>query len=219
MEVDPQPKRTEPPGEVQTFTTKYWWLNIVRGVAALLIGIALLLPAEVLLKVDQVQSLLFQFIGIYLLVSGIMSLIWGFSNRRRLGLWILAGALGLAGGIAFLRRSTLEGYLSASVLAIIFGLIMLLTGLIHILGGFQLGEFYGRRWLRGHFFLGLVEIVIGLLIFVSIFIPVENLRIILSLWGLVAGIGLLADGVRMRRLKSTLEDSQVSQTTDLIETD
>ena len=174
---------------------------------------------KVIMKVDQLQSILFQFVGIYLLVSGIMSLIWGFSNRRRLGLWILAGTLGLAGGITFLRRPTLEGTLSTSVLALIFGLIMLLAGLIHILGGFQLSEVYSRRWLRGHFFLGLVEIVIGLLIFVSIFITVENLRIILSLWGLVAGIGLIADGVRMRKLKNTLEDSRVSQTADLKETD
>lgn len=74
-----------------------------------------------------------------------------------------------------------------------------------------MGKSYGRRWSWGHEFLGLVEIGIGILILVSLFAPVENLRIILSFWGLVAGIGLLADGVRMRKLKTTLEESLVSQ--------
>ena len=214
MNVDPQKKSTEPPGEVQSFTTKYWWLNFVRGVAALALGLGLLLPVEVILKVDKVQAMLFQFVGIYLLFSGIMSLVWGLSHRQRFGIWIIAAALGLIGGISFILRPILEGYLSGTTLTFIFGLIMLLTGFIHFLGGFRLGEAYGRRWSWSHEILGLVEMAIGLLIFISLILTVENLRIILSLWGLVAGIGLLADGVRMRRLKNKLEDSRVSQTAD-----
>ena len=75
METDLQAKQTEPPGEVQSFTTRYWWLNFIRGVAALVLRLALLLPVELILKVDQVQTLLFQFIGIYLLFNRVMSLI------------------------------------------------------------------------------------------------------------------------------------------------
>jgi uncharacterized membrane protein HdeD (DUF308 family) len=203
MQPDAKNQRigAETTAEVQAFTIKYWWLNTVRGVAALALGIGLLLPFEVIFKVDQVQSMLFQFVGIYLLVSGIMSLVWGFSNHRRFGLWLLAGVLGLVSGIAFLLRSLLVSYLSTDLLTIIFGLIMLLAGLIHLLGGFRLGKTYGRRWTWSHEFLGLVEIVIGILVFVSIFVPVENLRIILSFWGIIAGIGLLADGFRMYKLK------------------
>ena len=196
--TDPQMIQAERLGEVQDFA-RFWWLNIVRGAAALSIGIGLLIPVELFLKADRLQGILFQFVGIYLLLSGVMSLIWGFSNRRRLGLWILAGFLGLAGGIAFFLRPALEGYLSITVLSIIFGSIMLLTGIIHILGGFRLGEAYGRRWTRGHLYLGLVEIVIGFLIFVTIFVTVENLRIILSFWGVIAGVGLIFDGLNSRK--------------------
>ena len=208
---DPLLKQGERSAEVQSFTIKYWWLNTVRGVAALAIGIGLLLPFELLAEADQLETILFQFIGIYLLVSGIMSLIWGFSNHRRFGLWLLAGALGLIGGIAFFLRSFLEGHFSATVLTVIFGLIMLLAGLIHLLGGFRLGKVYGRRWSWSHEFLGLVEIAIGILLLISILVPVENLRILLSFWGLVAGIGLIADGIRMRRLKNQQEELQVDQ--------
>ena len=75
METDSQARQIEPPGEVQSFTTRCWWLNFIRGVAALALGLALLLPVELILKVDQVQALLFQFIGIYLLFNRVMSLI------------------------------------------------------------------------------------------------------------------------------------------------
>jgi len=207
---DPLLNQGDRSGEVQSFTVKYWWLNFVRGIAALAIGIGLLLPIEVILEADNLQDILFQFIGIYLLLSGIMSLVWGLSNRRRFGLWIVAAVLGLVGGIAFILRSFLEGYFSATVLTVIFGLIMLLAGLIHLLGGFRLGKAYGRRWSWGHEFLGLVEIAIGFLLLASIAVEVEHLRIILSFWGLVAGIGLIADGVRMRRLKKTAPTTALS---------
>jgi len=210
-ETNIQDGQIKRPAEIQGFA-KLWWLNIVRGAAALAIGIGLLLPFELIMKADQLQGILFQFIGIYLLVSGIMSLSWGLSNRRRLGIWLLAGALGLFGGIAFLLRPVLEGHLSNTVLTIIFALIMLLAGLIHFLGGFRLGQTHGRRWSLGHEFLGLVEIAISILIFISIFVTVDNLRFLLSFWGLIAGVGLILDGLRIRRLSKALEASPQGDT-------
>ena len=191
---------------IQAFSIKYWWLNFVRGFAALAIGIGLFLPVEVFFEVDFVQTILFQFIGIYFLISGIMSLIWGYTSRRESGLWLMAGILGVTGGILFLLRSVLEGAFSAEALTIVFGLILVMTGLIHFLGGFRLGQAIGRRWSLGHEFLGIVEIGIGILVIVSLFTTVENLRLILSFWGLIAGIGLIGDGIRMRRLKKRMED-------------
>jgi len=82
----------------------------------------------------------------------------------------------------------------------------LLTGLIHLLGGFRLGQKFGRRWSWGHEFLGLVEIVIAVLVLLSLFVTVENLRILLSFWGVIAGVGLLADGLRMREANKYLDE-------------
>ena len=200
----------DPPGEASGFA-KHWWLNIVRGTAALLLGIGLLLPVEIIFESESLQDILFQFIAIYLLFSGVMSLIWGFSNRKRTGIWLVAGVLGVVGGIAFLLRSFLESQLSTDSLTLIFGLIMLLAGFIHLLGGFRLGQRYGRRWSLGHEFLGVVEIVIGLLVLISIYTPVENLKIILSFWGILAGIGLLADGFRMRKLINSQKQTQAEK--------
>ena len=36
---------------------RYWWLNVVRGTVAFLIGLGLLLPVDLFLKTDQLQGI------------------------------------------------------------------------------------------------------------------------------------------------------------------
>jgi uncharacterized membrane protein HdeD (DUF308 family) len=202
MEPLSQPDLPEPsipePGESQPMA-KYWWLNTIRGAAALLLGLGLLFSLELLLDSEQIRAMSFQFMGIYLFFSGVMSFVWGFTKRRRFGLWIFAGILGLAGGIAFILKPYLESSQSTDILIVFVGTIMLLIGLVHILGGFRLSERMGRRWAGSHFFLGVIEIALGVLALASLYVTVDSLRFLLSFWGIIAGVGLILDGRRMRR--------------------
>jgi uncharacterized membrane protein HdeD (DUF308 family) len=181
---------------------KYWWINLVRGAAALFLGLGLILGLGLALDDTTLKSMLAQFIGIYLLGSGIMSLIWGFSNRKRWGLWFAAGALGLLGGVAFIVRPFIDGFLSSTLLTVILGVVIVLTGVVHILGGFSTGDEYGRKWAWEHFLLGLIEIGMGLVILVSPLFTAQTSRIALSIWGVIAGIGLISDAIRLRRMRS-----------------
>ncbi len=181
---------------------KYWWINLVRGVAALFLGLGLILGLGVALDDATLKTMLSQFIGIYLVGSGIMSLIWGFSNRKRWGLWFAAGALGLLGGVAFIVRPFIDDFLSSTLLTAILGVVIVLTGVVHILGGFRTGDEYGRKWAWEHFLLGLIEIGMGLVILVSILFTAQTSRIALSIWGVIAGIGLISDAIRLRRMRS-----------------
>lgn len=178
---------------------KYWWINLVRGVAALFLGLGLILSLGLALDDATLKSMLSQFIGIYLLGSGIMSLIWGFSNRKRWGLWFAAGALGLLGGVAFIVRPFIDGFLSSTLLTAILGIVIVLTGMVHMLGGFRTGDQYGRKWAWEHFFLGLIEIGMGLVILVSPFFTAQTSGVALSIWGVIAGMGLILDAIRLRR--------------------
>jgi len=190
---------------------KYWWLNLIRGAAALLLGVTLLAGLELFVERDALRLALLQFIGIYLLISGIMSFIWGFSVRKRFGLWVFAGIIGVVGGVAYLLRPFIEGVLSYASLAIILGLIILLTGLIHIFGGFKTGSEVSRKWGWEHILLGVIEIGIGLLVIVSIFVPVNVLVTALSMWGFIAGISLISDAFRLRRLAKSGAGENVAQ--------
>jgi uncharacterized membrane protein HdeD (DUF308 family) len=184
---------------------KYWWINLIRGAAALFLGLGLILGLGLALDEMTLRSMLSQFIGIYLLGSGIMSFIWGFSNRKRWGLWFAAGTLGLLGGLAFIARPSIDGFLSPTVLAVILGTIIVLTGVAHILGGFRTEDRYGRKWAWEHFFLGLIEIGMGLVILASPILTVQVSALALSAWGLIAGIGLIADAIRLRRTAKELQ--------------
>jgi len=195
------------PGKGQPLA-KYWWLNTIRGGAALLLGLGLLFSLELVFDSEQIQAMSLRFMGIYLFFSGIMSFIWGLAKRRKLGLWIVAGTLGLAGGIALILRSFLDYSQSTDLLLVVFGIIMLLIGLVHILGGFRLSEVMGRRWANSHFFLGVVEIALGVLALASIFVTVGILRTLLSFWGIIAGAGLILDGRRMRRAATIRRSAQ-----------
>ena len=74
---------------------------------------------------------------------------------------------------------------------------MALAGLIHVFGGFRMGERLGRRWTSSHVFLGVIELVLAGFIFFLPSIPFRATGIGLGIWGIVAGVGLLSDGYRM----------------------
>lgn len=178
---------------------RLWWLNLVRGGAALLLGLGLLLELEWVTDTERVRGMLIQFLGIYMLASGAMSLVWGLSNRRGLGLWLVAGILGIFAGLLFLFRPSRAGVTTAGPYLIILGVVMVLTGLIHIFGGFRLGERLGRRWTYSHAFLGAIELILAAFIFALPSIPLRLTSVVLGIWGVVAGCTLLLDGYRMWR--------------------
>lgn len=178
---------------------RYWWLNIVRGGAAFFMAFGLILGFELVLDKHRLQEMLGQFLGLYLMASGLMSLIFGYTTHRRRGMWFTGGVIGVFGGVLFFFRPFYDGELSQYFSTAILGLIMLLTGLVHILGGYRIGRAYGRRWTLGHAFLGIVEIVIAIMLFLLPILETEIIFTALSIWGIIAGIGLISDGLRMRR--------------------
>ncbi len=75
---------------------KFWWLSLIRGIVALLLGIALLL-----IPVSG-KHLLVRYMGIFWLVTGASSLRWGLHGARATRLWLLAGIVGVLGGLVLI---------------------------------------------------------------------------------------------------------------------
>jgi uncharacterized membrane protein HdeD (DUF308 family) len=144
--------------------------------------------------------MLVNFMGMFWLASGIMSLRWGASGRRNHGIWpIVAGLAGIIAGILALTRRLMTGYLDELVVLNILGAVMILTGLVHIGGGFRTGrQERHRTWAAA--LLGVFEILLGALTILAQ--SLEFSRIFywaLTIWALVGGFMLFTDALALRR--------------------
>ena len=173
---------------------KFWWLSLIRGIVALLLGIALLL-----IPVSG-KHLLVRYMGIFWLVSGASSLRWGLHGARATRLWLLAGIVGVLGGLVLIFHQGLANYVELDKLLQLFALVAILTGLLHILGGYRIRQEHGRQWAWGGFFLGLVQIIMGVLILSSPQEVPPGLVYVAIIWALIGGIGFINDAIKLRVL-------------------
>src|SRR5260221_13939394 len=111
-------------------TQKFWWLNLVRGIVALLIGILILVWPQ------TVHVFFVNFLAMYWLSSGLVSLQWGRSTHQEKGLWLVAGLLGVIGGAAILLRPVYQYALDPVLAVRIFRVLAGFVGLSRIFGGF-----------------------------------------------------------------------------------
>ena len=93
-------------------------------------------------------------------------------------------------------RFLLGRYASALVLGILLGVVALVTGLIHITGGFRTPGEEERKQSIGSFALGVFEVILGVLLLLN---PAERgleVYIAASGWALVGSVILIGQAVR-----------------------
>ena len=149
MRANREPDRQIRPG-------RFWWIPVVRGVFALLLGIA------ILVKPDD-RAMIANFIGVYWLVSGLLTIRWALTVR-----WIRGSRIGLAAGgvsviaaVLVLLRHPFQHLISPNTLINVLGVAAVLTGSLRLLGAFEIERRTGRRWTFGGLALGSVEVVLG----------------------------------------------------------
>jgi uncharacterized membrane protein HdeD (DUF308 family) len=174
---------------------RFWWIAVVRGIFALLLG------AAVLTTQDN-RAMLANFIGVYWLLSGLLTLRWAMTVRwlrgSRIGL--AAGSLSVVAAMLVLFRQPLQHLTSPNTAINVLGVAIVLMGTLRLMGALEVERRTGRRWTFGGLALGSVEVALGLVVF---FARTGNVRVIafaLAAWGLVGGSLLLIEGFRLRRL-------------------
>ncbi len=169
---------------------RLWWLNLIRGIVAVIVGM-------LILGWPTVGSRLFvNFLAIFWLVSGLMSLQWGLSIHQKRGLWLVAGIVGTVVGAALLLRFSYQRYLDPGLAVRILGALALFVGLINIFGGFRTPDMT-REQSMGRLILGLFEVGLGvLLIIIDALGPVSKL--LAGGWAFIGGILLILQAFQMR---------------------
>jgi uncharacterized membrane protein HdeD (DUF308 family) len=171
-----------------------WWTVALRGVAALIFGVLMLIrPGSGLFAL----VLLF---GVYSLVDGVFSLVMavrGARGGRRWGSLVLVGIAGIAAGlVAFL-------WPGITVLA----LMLLIAAWAIVIGAAEIAAAVRlRKQIRGEWLLGLsgvLSIALGVALFVFPAAGALTLAIWIGAWALVLGALLIGFGFRLRAWRST----------------
>ena len=87
--------------------------------------------------------------GVYWLASGVMSITWGLRAASQPGVWLVAGIVGVIGGVAIVRHSLIAALVAPTVMVNLFAVVAILTGLLHLLGGYRIRQDHGRKWSWG----------------------------------------------------------------------
>jgi uncharacterized membrane protein HdeD (DUF308 family) len=163
-----------------------WWLMLITGIAAVVLGIFLIL-APVRTTVALVQIL-----GIYWLITGVFSLVSLIVNRANWAWKLFTGILSIAAGVFILLLPlSFTGTLLASLL--------FTAAAAGILAGSALlvVAFFERSWGVG--ILAVLSIIFGILMFLNPLITAVALRFALGGLVILGGIAVIVSSFSNRK--------------------
>jgi uncharacterized membrane protein HdeD (DUF308 family) len=176
-------------------TQKLWWLNLIRGIVALIIGILIFTWPQ------KGQDMFANFFAMYLLSSGLLSLRGGMSAHQKKGWWLVASLLEMVAGAAILLRFVYAHYLAPGLAVKIFGLVTFCVGLLCIFGG-DTSRDVTREQAFGLLLLGLFEAGLGLILFfLGELEPFTKL--LTGGWAFLGGILFILQSLQLRRVALT----------------
>lgn len=162
-----------------------WWVVLVQGIAALIMGVLLLTNTA------MTTIVLVQFIGFYWLISGIFSIVSMFIDSSKWGLKLFSGILGILAGLLVIQHPLWSPLLVGSVLIIILGIEGLLMGITNLIQAFM-----GGGWGVG--LLGVLNIVFGIILLSNVLIATLSLPWLLGISGIALGIAAIILAFRLR---------------------
>ncbi len=165
--------------------TTPWWLVLINGIAALILGILLIT------NTGATIFILVQFLGIYWLISGIFSIIAIFVDSSSWGWKLFSGILGIIAGILVLNHSLWSALLVPTVLVIIIGIQGIIVGILGLVQAFK-----GAGWGAG--ILGALSIIFGIILLANPILGAAALPWVLGIFGIVGGIAAIIAAFRLR---------------------
>lgn len=180
-------------GEVLANTVRNWWAFVVRGILAILFGLAALVwPGVTLLA-------LVVLFGAYALVEGIFAVIFGFSGRDRVRWWVvLWGLVSVAAGVlVFIWPG-----IGALALVYVIAAWAIVTGATEIAAAIALRKEITNEWALVA--AGILSIAVGGILAILPGAGAISLVWLIGAYAIVLGILLLVVGFRLREWRSSL---------------
>ena len=152
-----------------------WWLVLLEGIAAVLIGVLLLTEPSATLFTIVV------FIGVYWLITGILDLVMLFVDRSQWGWKLFSGIVGIAAGVVVVRHPWWATVLIPTTLVWIIGIVGVVLGVAAFIRAFM-----GGGWASA--ILGVISILLGaFLLFNTVWSTIVLLYVV-AIWAIVGGV-------------------------------
>jgi uncharacterized membrane protein HdeD (DUF308 family) len=167
-----------------------WWVLLLQGIIALILGIYLLAyPLQTLLVIIF-------FLGAYWFVSGIFTLCSIAVDKSHMGMKILLGFLGIILGLIIFARPYISTFVVPYVFTVIVGVIALIYGCIALYGAFT-----GKGWGVG--ILGILSIIFGLLILANPIASTIAVPFVFGVIGVIFGFAAIVGSFFLRSAQKT----------------
>jgi uncharacterized membrane protein HdeD (DUF308 family) len=141
-----------------------------------------------------------RYFGMFWMVTGGTALFWGIRGARATRLWLIAGLIAIVGGGVLFFNEWISSSTVLELTTNVFALFAILTGIMHIGGGYRIRQKVGRKWAWGDLFLGLLQIMMGIMLLgmPSSISPAILIRAVA--WAFLGGFGMIVDSLRLRRM-------------------
>jgi uncharacterized membrane protein HdeD (DUF308 family) len=164
-----------------------WWALLLRGIAAVLFGLAALFWPGLTLFVLVV------FFGAYALVDGIFALVAGIRGSGGFRwLLIVEGALGVIAGLVALFYPGV----TALVLLYVIAIWAIITGVLEVVTAISLRREIENEWLMG--LGGVISVIFGIILAVLPGVGLLSLVWLIGIYALIFGIALIVLSFRVR---------------------
>lgn len=169
-----------------TLPSERWWVLLLEGIAAIIIGILLFTDTE------QTVFTLVLFLGIWWFITGIIDLITLFFDRTQWGWRLVSGILGIVAGLVIIRHPLWAAFLVPATLSWVVGIIGLVIGAMMLIRAFQ-----GEGWGAG--ILGVVSILLGLfLLSTGVGVALATAIVATAICAILGGIVAVVQAFRVR---------------------
>lgn len=167
---------------------RIWWMLLLRGVLAVLFGLAALFwPGQTLF----VLILLF---GAYMLVDGVFAIVGGIMDSSRRWVLLIEGILGVVAGLILLAN---PGF-GALVLLYVIAFWAVITGVMEILAAISLRREIDNEWMM--ILGGALSVLFGVILAVLPGAGLLSLTWLIGAFAIVFGITFIVLGFRVRNL-------------------
>jgi uncharacterized membrane protein HdeD (DUF308 family) len=162
-----------------------WWLVLLEGIFAVIIGILLLT------KPGMTTAVLVQVVGIYWFISGMLNIVGIFIDSTAWGWKLIIGIVGIAAGIMIIQHPLWSTVLVPTTLIIVLGIQGLIIGAVNIVRAFR-----GAGWGAG--ILGALSIIFGIILLANPVLGATALPWVLGIFAIVGGITAIFAAFRLR---------------------